>query len=533
MGAFLQGANQGYSEHQHLLLQREHTRAVADLLKQQGKHLESQIRIQETDQAIKEHHLKTLLAQPGVFEQLFGQPPAETSPGVPPLQAMGQPVPAEFGAPAPALGEAPAAPSRLDVSRPSTIQQQPQAAQYLSPDRFAQLRALGRAGDPGTAIQQYLAALGEKPTEHVLSPGQSLVATRAGQQVGEPISGGPPIPGVHQVTDAQGNTQFVGVTPSTGAVTPMGAPIPGIKSKWANVHDDPLNPGQSLGINIATGRMEQIPSDVRRGGGGGAGGGLADLHGENFLKTIPQNVGSQVKALSEGRLQFPAGFALKSPYWQNMLSMTSQYDPSFDAINYNARSQTRKDFTSGKSAQSLNALNTVMGHLDNFDKSMTALNNSGAYVFNWLRNVSKAPFNPDLKAKLNAFNIDKQAVVSEFERAYRGTGGNVTDLNEWKKSFDAADSPQAMKASVKEGLNLLESKIEALGDTYNKGMGTAKDGLELLSPKARATFNKLAGRPQEQPVMTEPSGMPAGLTTKQKELWMRTYLSRQPVGAAP
>src|SRR6185295_7064011 len=86
-------------------------------------------------------------------------------------------------------------------------------------------------------------------------------------------------------------------------------------------------------------------------GSGGARGnampGGADLHGDEFLKTIPAQIGRQVKALAEGRQQFPASFALKSRYWQQMIGLVSQYDPSFDAVNYNARSKTRNAFTAG------------------------------------------------------------------------------------------------------------------------------------------------------------------------------------------
>jgi hypothetical protein len=63
---------------------------------------------------------------------------------------------------------------------------------------------------------------------------------------------------------------------------------------------------------------------------------------------LPQNDAAQVKALAEGRMAFPTGTALKSAYWQDMLQKVAQFDPSFDAVNYNARAGTRKAFTSGK-----------------------------------------------------------------------------------------------------------------------------------------------------------------------------------------
>lgn len=217
------------------------------------------------------------------------------------------------------------------------------------------------------------------------------------------------------------------------------------------------------------------------------------LQGDDFLKTLPKNMADQIKALADGRMAFPGGMALKTPYWQNMVTMVSQYDPNFDQINYNTRAATRKAFTSGAESKSLNALNTVMGHLDEFDKAAAALNNTGFTLWNQAANTIGGKVNPELKARLNRFDLTKQAVVDEMEKAYRGSGGSQAGIDAWKKTVDNSDSYQALQASMQQGVRLLESKIGALGDQYNKGMGTSASGLELLNPKARATFERLAG----------------------------------------
>lgn len=226
---------------------------------------------------------------------------------------------------------------------------------------------------------------------------------------------------------------------------------------------------------------------------GGASGGTDSLSGDALLATLPGPIATQVKALAEGKMQFPAGFALKSPYWQDMISKVAQYDPSFDAVNYNARAKTRNGFVAGKEGQMLNALNTVMGHLDELEKAGTALNNTDYPFINKAVNTIGSAVNPDLKGRLNTFNLTRQAVASEMERAYRGTGGDLESLKAWKSTLDTADSPEAIRAAIKGGVKLLSSKIEALGDQYNKGMGTTKRGLELLNPSAQKTFKRFLG----------------------------------------
>lgn len=218
-----------------------------------------------------------------------------------------------------------------------------------------------------------------------------------------------------------------------------------------------------------------------------------DTHGDEFLSKLPPAVAGQVKALAEGRMAFPSGMGLHSPVTQQLLGMVSQYDPTFDAVNYGARNATRKAFTSGQESKSLNAANTVLGHMDEFEKAATALNNTDYPLLNRAMNAVGGQVSPDLKGRLNQFNITKQAVVSELERAYRGSGGSQADIEAWKQSLTDADSPQAIRAAIQQGVKLLGSKIEALGEQYNKGMGTTEDGFTLLNPKARETYQRLSG----------------------------------------
>ena len=78
-----------------------------------------------------------------------------------------------------------------------------------------------------------------------------------------------------------------------------------------------------------------------------------DVRVRAYLASLPAPVASEVKAYAEGRRPFPTGFALKAPYFQSLIQMVGQYDPTFDAVNYNARSKTRNDFTSGASSKTM------------------------------------------------------------------------------------------------------------------------------------------------------------------------------------
>lgn len=290
-----------------------------------------------------------------------------------------------------------------------------------------------------------------------------------------------------------GSTVIAQTNPNApGGATPASAlkHTPTISDR---IHAASADPFGTLGVKALVGDKSAGHGGMGAATPAGAQAAQSAATGDAYLQTLPKQMADQVKALAEGRMSFPGGFALKSPYWQQMVQMVSQYDPTFDAVNYNARAAVRKAFTSGNEAKSLNAANTVMGHMDEFEKAATALNNTDFPWVNKAYNTVVGGMSPDLKARLNRFNITKQAVVSELERAYRGTGGSQADIESWKQSLNDADSPEAIRASIQQGVKLLGSKIEALGEQYSKGMGTTKAGLELLTPKAKATYERLSG----------------------------------------
>jgi len=232
-------------------------------------------------------------------------------------------------------------------------------------------------------------------------------------------------------------------------------------------------------------------------GGGGGGPSMANIdpnapNGDAFLSKLPPAQGQIVKALADGRMAFPSGFALKSPYWQGMLQAVAQYDPSFDAINYNARAKTRNDFTSGPSAKNMTSLNTVIGHLGQLNDDVDKLGNGGFPLVNAGVNLFQTQTgNAKKQAAIADFESAKTATVDELTKALKGSGGTVHDIKTWESQLNAANSPAALHAVVARMTGLLSSRINSVGEQYSKGMGKTSDPTELLSPEAKAVWQRL------------------------------------------
>lgn len=210
---------------------------------------------------------------------------------------------------------------------------------------------------------------------------------------------------------------------------------------------------------------------------------------ESVLAGLPSGTQAIVKALVDGRQQFPTGTALKSGYWQKMLELVGKYDPSFDTINYNARSKTRADFTSGKSAAQVNALNTVIGHLSDLSDAADSLKNSWSPTWNSIANAAKtATGNKEVKQ----FDTIANAVADEATRVWRQAGGTEADIRSWKNDLASAGSPAQLHGVIATIGDLLNSKLEALQAQNEQGMGTA--GVKMIAPKAETALQKLRGR---------------------------------------
>lgn len=215
--------------------------------------------------------------------------------------------------------------------------------------------------------------------------------------------------------------------------------------------------------------------------------------GDDYLKTLSPADASIVQAMAEGRSSIPAGYSMRSQRAQQLLAATAQYDPTFDAANLPSRIATRKAFTSGKQAQNIISFNTALGHLQRLAQSseqlgnfehIPLLNSAVNGVKNFVADKSGYP-------EVGNFNTDRQAVADELTRAFRGTGGNVSDITDWENKINTAKSPEQLRGVITEAAKLLQSRIESVQQAYNAGMGTTDKPLPMLYPHAMDAIQAL------------------------------------------
>lgn len=225
--------------------------------------------------------------------------------------------------------------------------------------------------------------------------------------------------------------------------------------------------------------------------------------GDEYLATLEPALAAQVKAIAEGRRPFPTGAALRSSSMQQLVAAATQYDPSLDAANAATRVATRKDFTSGPSSKNIASINTAIGHLVTLQQAAKELDNSDFKLWNTVGNWA-ATQTGDPRVK--KFEIARQAVASELTRAFRGTGGSLTEVKDWENSLDTSGSPEQLNAATTMGTELLLSRLESMNDNYTRGMGRSSDVMQLLSPHNVAKLEALQTGRDASEVKAPPAG---------------------------
>lgn len=217
------------------------------------------------------------------------------------------------------------------------------------------------------------------------------------------------------------------------------------------------------------------------------------LHGDAYLATLPPEMRSLVKAIADGN-QAPPSASSRSPQAQALLQAVYAYDPSMSAINLPARTQTRKDFTSGKSAQNLRALNQAIGHLGMLNGQIGGTAGHSIPVIGHMVNEAQNAYAyASGDPGITNFKQTAAALAGELTQVFRGNSGAEADLARFLQELDAANSTEQKTAAVRNIVGLLNSRIEELGQQYSQGMGKITDPYSLLNPHAAEVLRGVMG----------------------------------------
>lgn len=241
-----------------------------------------------------------------------------------------------------------------------------------------------------------------------------------------------------------------------------------------------------------TGNLEVIPGGPADKSGAASQVGDATKTGQAYLDTIQDpGLRSLVVQIANGQQQIPKIFRPSKggeigP--TEIASAVAQYDPSFDQADPESRIKSRNDFTSGAAAKQVQSLNTLIGHLSNLSDAADQLHNRSLPAWNAIANAveSGTGNNP-----VSNFNQARDPAASEFAALLKGGVPGEQEVMAQRNNLSANMSPDQLHGAIGTIAAQVKSRLDALQERANNGLGPYASKVQILSPEGRAALQKL------------------------------------------
>lgn len=213
----------------------------------------------------------------------------------------------------------------------------------------------------------------------------------------------------------------------------------------------------------------------------------AHLNGDAFLATLEPTMANNVKALIKYEAPLTT-FSSRQGERAALLAAARQADPNFNAMKYPVRQQVMADFTKGPTANNIVALDQGINHMGTLYDLGQALENKDLKAVNSIINIVKDQTG---RPEVNNFNTAKQAVGEELMRVFRQVNASEVEAAQWQKKFSEASSPAQLKGAIQTATTLLEGRVNAINNRWNRAFDTDKGYPNLFSPEAIDVFKRV------------------------------------------
>lgn len=259
------------------------------------------------------------------------------------------------------------------------------------------------------------------------------------------------------------------------------------KPTWGAIGTDALG-------NPKYGFINPIQQSITIPGGGAAAGGLSGipegLQGPALMEWFKKNdpvTAAGIQGIIDGDIN--AG----SRNLQKLLPVAKLVDPTLNQADFQSRAKTRIDATTGRTAREIRALNTSTSHANDLFELIDKLGMSGTLpaLINPASTAIRGQFSPEFQKLKGLYDSKAEALAGELPKAFNGGQTAEGDRAKYRVMLDINKSPAEKKAAVQSLMELMQGRLGAIADTYNQGMGTAREGVHFLSPENQTIFNRL------------------------------------------
>jgi hypothetical protein len=306
----------------------------------------------------------------------------------------------------------------------------------------------------------------------------------------------PPTPQMQTYKDDAGSVWQK--DPSTGKLTIVQDNSKAEKSKWGIIGEDQYGNKQYGFVDPSTGKVTPYAAQQGQPGQPDATTTDPNLHGADYMATLPPPMQTQVQAIIEGRAAYPTGTLLKSPQWQRIAEAVTRVDPTFEAGNATARVKARVEFETGAQnspGSQIQAGNTAIDHLALLTGAADKLPSTsgsefgpiGSYVTGKAGEMTTAG-----QAATAKYNAEVGNFAKEMVRYLTGGEGTVADRQGIMNSLSATLTPEARKAVINGYVDQMNEKKGELQARWHNAMGPMVPDFATLSPQAQRSLGTIS-----------------------------------------
>lgn len=223
-------------------------------------------------------------------------------------------------------------------------------------------------------------------------------------------------------------------------------------------------------------------------------GAAAQVHGEEYLKTLPPAFAARVRNVAIGNELPPTGRQASTGAGKQVLDAVYQFDPQYTSLVAQARKKTLDEFTStqiGHAGGQLLALNTLVHHADLYQQVGEALQNGsfrpGNEAWNRVRDLFGAapPTDANLVARFLAGETGKVA-----------TGGvpGEQEVNGILANLKTDAGPDQIKSAGQRILQIAAGRMTPLKELRDKNK--LQGIVDILGPDAQEILTRRGFDPE-------------------------------------
>lgn len=218
------------------------------------------------------------------------------------------------------------------------------------------------------------------------------------------------------------------------------------------------------------------------------------LTGDEFLKAVPPQMQQLIKKVASYDID-PRTLSTRGGHREQVLSLVSQYDPTYDDKEYANSRRAITQFGSGPQGNTTRSLNVAIDHMQTVRKAGEALKNGDVQVFNRLGNeIAKQTG----KAAPTTFEALKDILADEVIKGIVGNTNALADRQAAADKVRLASSPAQLAGVLDGWTELLGGQMRGLEKQY-EGATRKKDFRErYLTPLTVDAMAKVSAEPQNR-----------------------------------